>query len=490
MNFLRRLSILQLILVSFVLVMAPLIVALVTAAVQVDRLSTHAKRSVLDAVTATQSSRILVEHVIAMERSARQFQVLRDRTLLEAYADRHRQFQQRASNLQQLSVAPRAALAELARDERRLHEILDDPDAPADAVAEAIEGFPAIHSAARAILAESSNLVGENVAQLERLARRAQNLLFWQTMSLVPLALALLMLFTTLIIKPMRRLHQAIRHLGDGRFEREILIKGPNDLRELGERLEWMRRRILTLENQKLMFLRHMSHELKTPLTTIREGSELLGDQVVGSLNDEQAEIAALLRQNSLRLQKLIEDLLSFSILERDVLRVRREPVTLDKVMRDVLSGYRLPARAKRVSIDARLESVTVSGDRDKLRSVVDNLVSNAVKYSPAKGEIIVALARQGDRAIIEVVDQGPGIDQDDRGRIFHAFYQGRARASGPVKGTGLGLSITREFVHLHHGTIEVIETGSGAHFRVSLPCNPDPSPPDAIDFAPSEEMA
>lgn len=469
-TFLRTRSILQLILFSFILVMVPLMVALLTAAIYVDRLSKHAQRSVFEAVAATQSSRMLVEHVISMERSARQFQVLNDRALLEVYRDRHHQFQQVAHRLQELSSSQQEAIAAITRQEQNTFRLLDDPATDTAAIVSAIDAFPAINSAARAILAESSNLIGDSVNELQQLARRAQNLLFWQTMSLIPLALILFMVFTALIIKPMRRLHQAIRRLGDGQFDSEIAISGPNDLHELGERLEWMRRRILTLENQKLMFLRHMSHELKTPLTTIREGSELLSDQVVGTLNAEQAEIAAMLRQNSLRLQKLIEDLLSFSIMERDVLRVRCEPLALDQVIGDVLAGYRLPARAKSVIVETRIEPLTLVGDRDKLRSVVDNLVSNAVKYSPVNGRITVSLTGSNDRAVIDVQDEGPGVDEDERGRIFNAFYQGRARASGPVKGTGLGLSITREFVQLHHGTIEVIATGHGAHFRVSLP--------------------
>lgn len=480
MGFLRTRSILQLILISFILVMVPLIVGLLTAAIYVDRLSKHAQRSVFEAVAAAQSSRMLVEHVISMERSARQFQVLNDRALLEVYRDRHHQFQQLARGLKELSASQQEAISALAEHEQTVFRLLDDPASDQQTIAAAIESFPAMNSAARAILAESSNLIGESVNELQQLARRAQNLLFWQTMSLIPLAIILFMLFTALIIKPMRNLHQAIRRLGDGQFEREITVGGPNDLRELGERLEWMRRRILTLENQKLMFLRHMSHELKTPLTTIREGSDLLSEQLVGPLNAEQTEIAEMLRQNSLRLQKLIEDLLSFSILERNVLRVRQEPVALDQLINDVISGYRLPARAKSVVIETRLDPVTIAGDRDKIRSVVDNLVSNAVKYSPVNGRITVSLAGRQDHAVIDVEDEGPGVDEDERIRIFNAFYQGRARASGPVKGTGLGLSITREFVQLHNGTIEVVPDRRGAHFRVSLPC--DATSPQAAD--------
>ncbi len=474
MNFFRTRSILQLILISFVVVTVPLIVALVTAAVYVDQLTRHGQRSVFEAVTATQSSRILVEHVIAMERSARQFQVLNDPALLEAYRDRHRQFQAIAVELMGLARDPvqKEALENLIVRERMIHDRLNDADPSPVAVSAAIESFPAINASARAILGESSQLISESVNEMQRLAARAQRLLFWQTMGLIPVVLVLTALFVVLVIKPMRQLHQAIRRLGDGRFDEEIHVGGPNDLRELGARLEWMRRRIHMLENQKLLFLRHMSHELKTPLTTIREGSDLLNEELVGELNAEQREIAHMLKQNSLRLQKLIEDLLNFSTLDRTTLRIDAEPIAFDQLIRAIAAGYKLTAKAKSIELQLELAPVVIDADREKLMSIVDNLISNAVKYSPARTVIDIALQRRGDDAVLEVRDQGPGIEPDERDRVFDAFYQGRAQSSGPVKGSGLGLSISKEFVQLHHGRIEIVDTTRGACFRLTLPCH------------------
>jgi two-component system, NtrC family, sensor histidine kinase GlrK len=476
----RTISILQLILISFVVVTVPLIVALVTAAVYVDQLTRHGQRSVFEAVSATQSSRMLVEHVIAMERSARQYQVLNDTTLLEAYRERHEQFQAIARDLRRLSrdTAQQEAIDNLAAREQMIYERLSDDQPVPAAVSAAVELFPSINASARAILGESSQLISVSVDEMQRLAARAQNLLFWQTMGLIPVVLVLTGLFVVLVIKPMRRLHQAIRRLGDGRFDEEITIGGPNDLRELGSRLEWMRHRIHMLENQKLMFLRHMSHELKTPLTTIREGSDLLNEQLVGKLNAEQMEIAHMLKQNSLRLQKLIEDLLNFSTLDRTTLRIDAEPVAMDQLIRSIAAGYKLTAKAKSIELRLKLDPVVIDGDREKIGTIMDNLISNAVKYSPPRGVIDIALASRKGSAVIDIRDQGPGIDVDERDRIFDAFYQGRAQSSGPVKGSGLGLSIAREFVRLHQGRIDIIDDGAGAHFRLTLPCNYDPDAP------------
>jgi two-component system sensor histidine kinase GlrK len=465
-------SILQLILIGFVVVTVPLVIALVTAAIYVDRLTTHGERSVFEAVNATQSSRMLVEHVTAMERSARQFQVLNDRSLLDAYKSRRKQLQSTIGELQRLDLNPvqRETIDTLVALEGAAYMRLNDKGSGTAEIAAAIDSFPAINTAAREVLSESSQLIGESVSEIQQLAERARRLLLWQVLTLIPIALLLTGLFIALIIKPLRQIDQSIRRLGDGHFDREITVGGPNDLRELGRRLEWMRQRLLALENQKVTFLRHISHELKTPLTTIREGSELLKEQVVGALNEEQAEIVNMLKQQSLKLQRLIEDLLSFSTLELDSRRLRHEPVALAQLIGELAANHKLAARSRSVELHLQLEPVSVMGDYDKLRTIVDNLISNAVKYTPAQGRVRIELARRPGGAVIDVTDTGPGIDPDERDKIFAAFYQGRARSTGPVKGSGLGLSIAKELIHLHHGTIEIIDGDSGAHFRVFLP--------------------
>lgn len=475
-------SILQLILLGFVVVAMPLVLALITAAVYVDRLTTHGERSVIEAVNAARSSRMLVEHVTAMERSARQFQVLNDRALLDAYTARRKQLQVTIAELRRLDLkaVQRETIDTLVSLEEAAHRQLNDPAAGTAGVAAAIASFPAINASAREILSESSQLIGERVAGIQDLAERARRLLLWQVLTLIPIALLLTILFTVLIIKPLRQIDQSIRRLGDGRFSQEITVGGPRDLQELGRRLEWMRQRLLALENQKVSFLRHVSHELKTPLTTIREGSELLKEQVVGSLNEEQSEIVNMLRQQSLKLQKLIEDLLRFSTLELDSQRLQREPVALDQLIRDVTASHKLAARSRSIELRTSLEPVTLSADREKLRTVVDNLLSNAVKYTPANGRVHIFLARRNGVVSIDVEDTGPGIDTDERDKIFAAFYQGKARSAGPIKGSGLGLSIAKELIQQHHGTIEIIDGSGGAHFRIMLPDTAEADAPDA----------
>ena len=346
-------------------------------------------------------------------------------------------------------------------------ELKRDPKAAEHAGTE----FAALAEIAQGILAGSNRMVDREVNVMERMAVRTQHILFWQAFALVPGTVIFAGLFIILIARPIRQIDDAIHRLGDAEFSSRIRVTGPRDLEYLGERLDWLRLRLVELEEDKKKFLRHLSHQLKTPLTAIREGSELLVDQVVGPLSSEQEEIAKILKQNSIHLQKLIENLLNFSVTQLRAASVERKPLNLANLIEAVLTDHKTAMRAKRLRWQTELAAVTVPGDAEKLRAVVDNLLSNAVKFSPRGGTIRIALRPNGHSAVLDVADSGPGIAEDDRDRIFDAFYQGAAAQEGHVKGTGIGLSIAKEYVLAHRGRIELMDDGGpGAHFRITLP--------------------
>ncbi len=163
-------------------------------------------------------------------------------------------------------------------------------------------------------------------------------------------------MFAVLIARPIRQLDQAIRRMGTADFTHAIEVNGPQDLRYLGQRLEWLRTRLNELEQQQTRFLRHVSHELKTPLTAVREGAELLRDNVGGRLSPEQQEIVRIVRENTLSLQKLIEDLLTYHQ-TRAVEPATLGPVPVADVVRRVLREQKLAAIARMITFDARLAS-------------------------------------------------------------------------------------------------------------------------------------
>lgn len=480
----RSTSIRQVILIGFSVVTLPLILALIITVVAVDRLTIRGQNAIAAATESINASRMLVEDLTAMERHARQFNVLHDPAIFQAYLKRRQQLQRNVNALTHpdfaLPVHPE--LQSLLVNEHALFAALQNTVPGSNSMTAEIDRFAALNAQARIVLAENSQVAGREAESIRQAAADTRQVLLWLTLLLIAMALILAVIFTGVIAKPIKQINQAIRRLGDGQFVGSINVSGPDDLVSLGERLEWLRRRLIQLEQQKINFLRHISHELKTPLASIREGVGLMKDRVVGPLNAEQAEVAHILQQNSLQLQRLIEDLIAFSVAERFEPEQGRHPVSLDDVLRRLVHDQKLAAKAKHITLDLSLAEITVPGDREKLRVIFDNLLSNAIKYAPTGGKVSLLLRSNDGHAVIDVRDNGPGIDADERERIFEAFYQGRAIARGHIKGSGLGLSIAYEYVKSHAGTIQALAADAGAHLRVTLP--------GAVEAAPRRKLA
>ena len=230
--------------------------------------------------------------------------------------------------------------------------------------------------------------------------------------------------------------------------------------------------RLLELAQEKNKFLRHMSHELKTPLANIREGTELLLDGSVGELQPPQREVTDILRANGLKLQQLIENLLSFSAWQTksEVLTLAEFPLRAQVI--SVAKAQRLALKAAHIQLKLEVEDINVNADQDKIRTVIDNLLSNAIKFTPRDGLITIRAQRTPSSFMLEVGDTGPGIPPEEGSRIFDAFFQGRREQGGQVAGTGIGLSVVRECVQAHNGSVELVESDEfpGAHFRIQIP--------------------
>ena len=477
MKFFRPKSIRRLILTGFSLVALPLIVALVYTTISVDRLVSQSQHTLLQSVLATQGSQLLVEAITAMERNARQYQVLGDKVLFDVYTENHQKFIDTARTLDSLELAgsQRKLLEELYLEENELHTTLSSHPHNAPQIEATLPVFDELSTNARQVLADNQELINKGIKDINRNANRLQRTLMLQAIALVPAALLLAALFAVLITRPIKQVNRAIRLLGDEALNEPVAIKGPRDLEQLGERINWLRTRLLEVEKEKTRFLQHISHELKTPLTSIRESAELMNEELVGELNPQQREIVGILRDSSLQLQKLIEDLLNFSILRSRATQLRHERVDMKSIIEQVLEHHRAAILSRNLELRTSLLPVSLEGDTEKLRILFDNLVSNAVKYSPDNGLLWILLSRRDENAVIEVTDTGPGIPVQERDRIFEAFFQGKPSTSGQVRGTGLGLSIAREYAQAHGGDISVVNSDQvGARLQVVIPLEQD----------------
>ena len=463
----------MLILAGFSLAVLPLIFALVNNAISVHELSTKSQRAVSNAVQATQNSRLLIEQLTGMERSARQYSILGEPTLFQGYQAGHEDFIATVKRMRSLSL-PREqakALNELAQTENIIFGKLTSMRSDPKHLGAVVDHYQVLGSLARSLDNTGAAIVAREVGSMQGLSKEVQDFIYWQIVALVPVALFLVVGATFLILKPIRQIEAALRRLGDGDFTHTVSVSGPRDLEALGRQLDWVRLRLAELEEQKTRFMRQVSHELKTPLSAVREGAELLGDGSVGPLSGDQLEVCRILRQNALKLQRLIEDLLNYHTVQfqKSGLNVKR--MELAAILSRVAEAHRLPVRAKEIKLKIECPRIWLEADENKLEVILDNLFSNAVKFSPPFGVVAATAQISGGHVLIDVIDEGPGIAVGERDKVFDPFYQGSAKPQGPVKGTGLGLAIVREYVMAHRGRVQVIQDRTaGAHMRVSLP--------------------
>lgn len=464
----------MLILFGFGLAALPLFIALTITSWQVERLARHGQDAVRDAVAATQGGRSLIEQITAVERSLRQYLVLKDQALFQTYLETRGEFRDTARKMMNLErdAGQYRRLQDLIAAERAVANQVGNPPGEPAVLRAAVNRFGALKESSRALLGEGQRLLSVRVTEMNDMAERAEDLLRWQAIGLVLAALILSVVSSALILRPVRQIERAITRLGSSDFTTPVQVRGPRDLESLGRHMEWLRHRLATLEAQKQSFLRHISHELKTPLTAVREGSTLLAEGTLGPLNNQQTEVTGILQANAMRLQRQIEDLLAFSRLrEAGGSQGVWERVSVDRLIGEVLNDYRLPALRRQLRFDTRLTALSMHGDRGKIRTVVDNLISNAVKYSPVGDRVEISLASVDGRIQFEVWDGGPGISKGESMRIFDPFYQGSIQPEGPVRGTGLGLTIAQECARSQGGEISVIFDGNpGTRIRASFP--------------------
>jgi two-component system sensor histidine kinase GlrK len=469
----RPKSLSGLMLIGFTIVAAPLLFAIVNAAVQMNRLSNRSEQLVIHGMQGTRNNQSMFEEIGALERTARLYQIIGNSELLEVYERNHRRLGATVGELLTLPLDPQSqADAEALRDEAdRLSAELKAAPPNSPRMAETINAFPHLSEMASAVSNRISAHIDRELTSLQLAAQLAERKLFLQTLLLVPMTLAVVGVFTYVFGRPIRAIDRAISELGRGTFSRPIAIKGPADLEQLAAQLEWLRGRLLELAQEKNRFLRHMSHELKTPLANIREGTELLMDGAVGELQSAQREVTAILRENGMKLQRLIENLLSFSAWQAKSASLEVTEFKLRPLVKSVLENQQLTLVAQRVRLDVQVEDLTPRADRGKVRLILDNLLSNAIKFTPRGGTIAISARAEREQLVLDVIDSGPGIPADERNRIFEAFYTGKTPQGGHVKGTGIGLSVVTEFVNAHGGSIEILAAPTGgAHFRVRLP--------------------
>jgi signal transduction histidine kinase len=269
------------------------------------------------------------------------------------------------------------------------------------------------------------------------------------------------------IYRPLATVTKAAKQISRGDFSQRIKPDGPKEVKELAESFNRMTEDVEQAQLQLRHFVADVSHELRSPLTSIQGFAQALLD---GTASDDATKLKAaqIIDTESKRLKHQVDELLELSRMQSNQAKFLNGPVCLAEVLTQSTEVYAVQAKQKQVTIALKTEPLVLVGDADRLEQVFNNLLDNAIKNSPNGGKVSVVSAKgEGNFAKITVSDQGPGIHPDHLAHVFERFYQ----VTGARTGVGLGLAIAKEIVITHHGTIEASSTpGEGAQFIVTLP--------------------
>ena len=279
-------------------------------------------------------------------------------------------------------------------------------------------------------------------------------------------------LFVRRRLKPLKKLETAAAAIAEGDFSVQVdEKKGDPELRELSGAFNTMTRKLQGVEAGRREFVANVSHELRSPITSIRGFAEGMADGVIPEA--EQPKYLRLVADESKRLSGLIDDLLALSRLEREDAKPKITTFDINEMLRRAVIYRMNDLEAKKIDVSCEFEAdrCMVKADSDRIEQVVINLLDNAIKFTPEGGKITLESETKDGIAGITVRDSGIGIAPGDRDRIFDRFFTAdRAHTAG--KGTGLGLSICKRIMEMHGQSIRLLDTEEGAAFRFTLECD------------------
>ncbi len=273
------------------------------------------------------------------------------------------------------------------------------------------------------------------------------------------------------ITMPLKKIAISADLIGEGNYVK-VPIEGPLEVRQLGGVINEMVVKVQDSMRSQKDFVANVSHEFKTPLTSIQGFSQALFDGTINNKADSKHAAKIILGETE-RLNLLVNDLLTLARLDAGTIVLDKTPIDINQLIRNILEKFQFQISQAELNIHKKInEPLVIPVDVEKASQVINNLIDNAIKFSP-KGSIIeVSSSSDGSNGIISVKDSGPGISEQDQSRIFERFYQtDKSRKGGQGRGVGLGLAIAKQIILAHGGAISVeSHVGAGSTFMVKLP--------------------
>ncbi|HTO11626.1 MAG TPA: ATP-binding protein [Candidatus Binatia bacterium] len=418
--------------------------------------------------------------MLALARLEARFTILRDARYAELWRARAANVRADLTRLRALARTEDEArhLAEAAAAFERYHDTVAAEQAR---LAAAGARAPAVGEPAGRALAERVEVSLEALqsatharvlraqAEVARLETRTWTGVVVALAAAVGLALLATAVIALRITRSLRRLSVATSAVAAGAFREPVPTGGRDEVGVLARAFNAMAERLRQLDETKEEFFATLSHELRSPLTSVREAAHLLADEVAGPLTPKQARLVEIVQRSSDRLLRLVNQILDISRLRAGLLPLAHRPVDLERLVSRAAEELRPQAEEARVTLDRERvgERFTVTGDEDRLVQVVVNLLANAIRFTPAGGRVVARVVDAGEECEVQVEDTGLGIPATELPHIFETYRQAHLGKGG----TGLGLSIVRGLVQAHGGRVTVeSHEGKGSRFSVLLP--------------------
>lgn len=432
----------------------------------------------------TKTMHLVLQKASDIERKARLFLLLSDPALKqpydrESYELTRASFKLALSDLLNLHVDNKIALLgnELAEKENLIYQQIIDSEIDKSFELSLDEAFLGFRESSNTLSKEFDDHVEHSFNELHRLSASLEHDLLIKGAVLLFASCLFLLILLTVLSRSWQQLDNSIRRLCSDELQDPIKVNGPADIRYLGERLEWLRMHLITLETSKQQLMEILAHEIKRPLDSLRQCKELLLATTDANLEGTLQDVAEEMNTSAAKLQTMSEQLLKFSQFHATSTLDQKQNVYMQELLESVIEDFQEVLQAKSIRLNKLIRPIKIEGFPKQLRDMLEQLLSNAIKFSPLAGEIRIKLCKSRDRMKLEIEDDGPGIDPDELSHIFEPFYRGTPSSltEAANQGSGLGLALVQEYVSNHHGKIKFIDPRQdqqGTCVRVQIPLN------------------
>jgi two-component system sensor histidine kinase GlrK len=313
----------------------------------------------------------------------------------------------------------------------------------------------------------------EKIRQLDQSGAKANKIAVVMSVSFILAGIIISIFITGSITRPLSFMRKKTRQVAGGDFESNLDLSDPPEIGELARDFNRMCSKLQEADKMKSDFFSLMAHELRMPLASIKEGTDLLLRGMGEDLKEKRKEVLTIIAEESNHLIELVNSLLDLSKMEAGMIALRREESDIRSLVNKAVYGMRPLSMAKNVSIETEMpgELSFVPMDEERILQALRNLIGNAVKFTPGGGRITISVRPAAEGVGVSVADTGPGIPPEDLRTIFDKFQQANMTGYNKIKGTGLGLAIVKHIVNAHGGKVWVeSEMGRGSTFGFLLP--------------------